>query len=439
MFTTTHTVSHPLSIRSIVLLFTLLLIPFMIAGIFAPGHAAPIATPPPSGFLPIYETGAGWPGEAYATGIAFGDMDGDDLDEIAIIRTIPSGPRVLLIDDAVAGFALLWTAGADWDAAAQPLSVALGDVDGDGLAEIAIGRAAPDGPRVFLYDDAQAGFAPLWDTGDEWATGVGATGVAFGTVDTDPGLEFGAITDATAGPRVYVHDDAGANYAPLWQAGDDWGEGGRGTAIAFGDVDGDGLDEAGYTRISRLNARVFLNNGADGAPRWTYGEAWGEGAWATSIAFGNVDDDPAQEIGVTRKSSINERALVFDDAASDFAVLGTFGEDWNPFAYATDIAFGDMDGDERDEVGLTRFVTINARFFVYDDAAAGFASLGSGGESIEGEDYATAIAFGRVDTSPEGVFGVARDADAGPRISIYRRAWTQRLPVVVWTEEEVEP
>lgn len=431
--------NHLLVFRSIVLISALLLLALLVSGLFAISHAAPVATPSPSGFLPIYETGAGWPAEAYAAGVALGDVDGDGLDEMVMIRSIATGPRALLVDDAAAGFGLLWTAGADWDAAAQPLSVALGDVDGDGLVEIAIGRAASDGPRVFLYDDAQAGFAPLWDAGEAWVEGVGATGLAFGNVDDDPAFEFGAITDATAGPRVFVHDDAGADYAPLWQAGMDWGEGGKGTAIAFGDVDGDGRDEAGFTRVSRLNARVFLNHGADGSPLWTFGEAWGDGAWGTSIAFGNVDDDAAQEIGVARKSSVNERALVFDDAAAGFTVLVTFGETWNPFAYATGIAFGDVDGDERDEVGLTRFVTINARFFIHDDAVAGFNSLGAGGESLEGEDYATAIAFGRVDSSPEGVFGVARNADAGPRISIYRRAWTQRLPVVVWTEEEVEP
>jgi hypothetical protein len=427
------------SFRALLLPLTVLVLTLSIGGVVAIGRAAPAATPPPSGFLPIYQTGAGWPAEAYATGIAFGDVDGDGLDEIAFVRTIPSGPRVLLVDDAAAGHALLWTAGADWDPAAQPLSVALGDVDGDGLMEIAVGRAAPDGSRVFIYDDAQAGFAPLWDTGADWAAGVGATGVAFGNVDGDPAFEFGAITDAIAGPRVFVHDDSGTDYAPLWQAGADWGAGGKGTGIAFGDVDGDGLAEVGFTRISRLNDRVYLHNGADGTLLWTYGENWGDGAWATGIAFGNVDDDSAQEIGVARLNSVNEQAYVFDDAAAGFAILATFGETWNPAAYATAIAFGDVDGDERDEVGLTRFVTINARFFIHDDAIAGFALIGSGGESPEGEDYATAIAFGRVDRAPEGVFGVAYSTDDGPRISIYRRGWTLRLPVVVWMEEEVEP
>ena len=58
----------------------------------------------------------------------------------------------------------------------------------------------------------------------------------------------------------------------------------------------------------------------------------------------------------------------FDDAAAGFTILARFGESWNTSAHGTSIAFGDVDGDGRDELALARETTINPRVFVYDDA-----------------------------------------------------------------------
>lgn len=383
----------------------------------------------PSGFMPVFETGTGWATDEYTTDVAFGDVDGDGLDEFAIARHGSKGPRVLLVDDAEAGFALLATFGDGWGVVSWATAVAMGDVDGDGRAEIGITRASAVNERAFLFDDAAGDYALLWQTGADWPPTVHAVDIAFGDVDGDGADEFAVANDAVLGPRVMTYDDAAAGFAPLWDAGDDWGPAGVATGVAFGDTNGDELDEVGVTREHPDNARVFLYRGVDGEQLWTYGEAWGAAANATGIAFGNIDDDPAQEMGIARQSGVNERAYVLDDAAADYAVLAGFGSDWNPFAYATAIAFGNVDDDPADEVGVARFASVNPRFFIYDDAAAGFAQQWGSGEGWPGEDYATTIAFGHVQAEPPGVFGVGRFGDDGARVGIFLRAWTLRLPV----------
>lgn len=389
-------------------------------------------TPPISGFLPLYETGKGWAEREYATGVAFGDVDGDGRDEFAITRNALSGPRLLLVDDAAAGFALLWTFGQSWGAGAYATSVAMGDVDGDGRAEIGLTRATSVNERAFVFDDAAAGFALLTQTGGTYDPAVHAIRIAFGDADGDGRDEFAVATNAASGPRVFVFGSAATDYAPQWDAGADWGVAAIATSVAFGDVDGDGAAEVGITRRHDSNARVFLHNGADGALVWSTGQAWGAGAWATDIAFGNVDGDAAEEMGLARKSAINERALVLDDAAAGYAPLARFGETWNENAYATAIAFGDADGDGVDEVGLAREATVNPRFYVYDDAiaTAPFREIWGSGERWPGEDYATTIAFGQIDDAPGEELGVGRRAEAGSRVWLYGRAWTARIPFI---------
>ena len=413
-----------------------LLVLLLLPTLFLLTHALPARTqtaaPPISGFLPLYETGQGWGEMEYVTGVAFGDVDGDGRDEFAITRNALSGPRLLLVDDAAAGYALLWTFGQNWGAGAYATSVALGDVDGDGRDEIGLTRATSVNERAFVFDDATAGFAILTQIGRLYDPAVHAIRIAFGDADGDGKAEFAVATNASSGPRVFVFGSVAASYAPLWDAGGDWGAAAIATSVAFGDSDGDGAAEVGITRRHDSNARVFLHNGADGALLWSTGQTWGAGAWATDIAFGNVDGDPADEMGVARKSGINERALVLDDAAAGYATLARFGETWNENAYATAIAFGDADGDGVDEVGLAREVTVNPRFYVYDDAtaAAPFRELWGGGERWPGGDYATAIAFGQIDGAPGEELGVGRRAEAGSRVWLYGRAWTARIPFI---------
>ena len=110
-----------------------------------------------------------------------------------------------------------------------------------------------------------------------------------------------AITDAADGERIFVRDDATEAFASRWAGDTSWGVIATATAIAFGDPDGDGLDELAVTRNHNINARVFLYDDRrhDAARLWAavhFGEGWGRVPLPRG-GFGNIDDDPAEEIG----------------------------------------------------------------------------------------------------------------------------------------------
>lgn len=394
------------------------------------------AAPPPTTLTPIYETGAGWAAGEYTVAIAFGDVDGDGRNEMAIARQAATGPRILLVDDATTGFALLTTLGGGWGVAGRPTAVAFGNVDGDPAAELVVARVSPVNERAQVFDDATAGYAPLMTFGAEWPAAVSAVGAAFGDVDGDGRAELGLISDATTGPRVFLYDDAEGGFVPLWSGAETWGAAATGTDIALGDADGDGDAEIAFSRNHDSNARYFVH---DGPPDFGLlhqgGEAWGAGSFATAVAFGNVDDDPAAELGVTRRASLNERAIVLDDAAAGFATLTQFGQTWSANAWATDIAFGDADGDGRDEVALSRMTTINARVLLFDDGQPGagrppFALLSSRGEEWLGEEYATSVALGDVDGDGLAEMAYGRFATTGARVFVVRAGWMGWVPFV---------
>ncbi len=399
----------------------------------APARGEATADPPISTFVERLAVGDDWQGTEFATDIAFGDVDGDGRDEVAIVSNAVTGPRVILLDDAAAGYAPLTTFGESWGPGSYATSVAFGNVDGDAADEIGLTRATSINERAILLDDAAADFAVLETWGAEWPAAVHAIAIAFGDTDADGTDEIVVAHNDISGPRAFAYDDAAAAFAPLWDAGEDWGVWAVATAVALGDTDGDGAAEVGVTRRHNSNARIFLYAGDDGAQLWATGNTWGAGAWATDIAFGNVDDDAADEIGVTRHNSVNERGYVFDDAAAGFTILARFGESWNTSAHGTSIAFGDVDGDGRDELALARETTINPRVFVYDDALGDgpFGEIWAAGGRWPGEEYATVVAFGQTDDGAMADLGVGRRTDEGARAWVFAPGWSARLPFVV--------
>ena len=93
-------------------------------------------------------------------------------------------------DDADAGFAQLHSDGAGWGDSRGTTGLSVGDVDGDGLAEIALSRNAVGIMRWAVHDDADAGFVQVLSDGQGWGDSRGATAIAlpdmsYATRDTD--------------------------------------------------------------------------------------------------------------------------------------------------------------------------------------------------------------------------------------------------------------
>ena len=75
-------------------------------------------------------------------------------------------------------------------------------------------------------------------------------------------------------------------------------------------------------------------------------------SWTTGLAFGNVDDDPAEELAFTRTAAVNERVWwsMTRRTSSRWYVTGKLALDH----FGCGCGPGDVDGDGRDELGYHR-------------------------------------------------------------------------------------
>jgi hypothetical protein len=283
------------------------------------------------------------PWEAYnATGggvhVAVGDVDGDGLDEIVMGLGTGGGGWIVILDDSAHGYALLEWIRVGWNqynASNGEVFPAVGDIDGDGRAEIIAGLGTGSQGWIEIFGNASTGYQHL-----AWRQ------VAW----------------------------------PAYNAADGT------THPAVGDLDGDGKAEivlglgsggGGWIEVIQSSAGNY-NHGSWLQVSWP---AYNASTGTTYPAAGDIDGDGRAEIVIGLGQGSGGWVEFLDDKAAGYAHLNWFQLPWNAYDNSngeTHPAVGNLDADSRAEIvfGLGRFQGQGGWLFAMDDATANYATLG---------------------------------------------------------------
>jgi hypothetical protein len=265
------------------------------------------------------------------TGVAVGDLDGDDALDIVLGNFNAASQVYLNKNDGSGAFDLP----ADLPASGtRTQAVALGDLNGDGALDAVLARPAQSSLLYQNKNDGSGTFQPPTPL-----PGSGRVTLSLALAD----LNGDSMTDIVLGnndaaSQVYLNDGTGVFTAPT-----DLPDGERLTnAVALGDLNGDGALDIVLGNAGR-SSQVYLNkNDGTGAFASPLNIA-GTGNIASRIALGDLNGDGAPDLVIGNFR--NQRSKVYlnrNDGSGNFGppadILGS-GDS------TLGLALGDLDGD----------------------------------------------------------------------------------------------
>ena len=280
--------------------------------------------------------------------IAIGDIDGDGKLDLAIGNL--SGSSVSVLRNLSSPSSVSFATKVDFTVGTFPYSVAINDLDGDGMSDLAIANRGSNTVSILRNTSVSStiSFAPKVD----FATGFAPLFVAIGDINGDGKPDLATANNSSNSFSIFRNTSSigTLNFAAKL----DFGTGGTNpVSIVIGDMDGDGKLDLAETNFGNNTVSVFRNTGSNGTVNFAILINFPSGTAPQSIALGDLDGDSKPDLAVANylANSISVLRNTGSNGSISFATKLDFASGTKPQS----VAIGDIDGDGKPDLATTNY------------------------------------------------------------------------------------
>ncbi|WP_439504316.1 beta strand repeat-containing protein, partial [Sediminibacterium sp.] len=269
----------------------------------------------------------------------------------------------------------------DFSTESTPISVAIGDLDGDGKPDLAVANYNSNTVSV-LRNTSTSGSISSASFADkvDFSTRTGPISVAIGDLDGDGKPDLAVSNGSSNNVSVFRNTaTSGSINTSSFAAKVDFTTGTNPQSIAIGDLDGDGKPDLTVANWSSNTFSIFRNTATSGSISTSSFAAkvdFTTGTNPQSVAIGDLDGDGKPDLAVANGGS-NSVSVFRNTATIGSIVSGSFSAkvDLTTGANPRSIAIGDLDGDGKSDLAIA-IQSSNAVSVFRNTATSG--SIGSG-------------------------------------------------------------
>ena len=254
-----------------------------------------------------------------------GDLDGDGLNDIAVVNR--QGDLQLFFNNGAGSFQRESLSGL-WPSTTNTRDVDIGDLNGDGRNDIAVAFSTQTGSMSILLNQGSRSFAaPV-----NYNTCSFSSGVAIGDLDQDGDNDLADLSQCNGSGILLNNGQGGFAFSGAY------GDGSASSSIALADLNRDGAKDIAYLNDSSVT--ILLNNGnaTFSSPQeyWVFD--------SVDLAVGDFEGDGTVDIATVS----SYYGLVFilinggDGEMTSYSEIPSYGSDG-----PTGIVVADFNGDGR--------------------------------------------------------------------------------------------
>ena len=280
----------------------------------------------PAAFPPHYSSARG------PVSLAVGDFNGDGKLDLAVANITPDNTYHFFVSILLGNGDGTFANAVYYPVDAGPYSVVVGDFNGDGKPDLAVANAYSNNVSILL-GNGNGTFAPAVN----YAVGNEPLSVAIGDFNGDGKVDLAVANGNSNNVSILMGNGNGtfqpaANYAA--------GNGPR--SVAVGDLNGDGKLDLAVANVNSNNVSILIGNG-----NGTFASAvnYGVGATPYAVTLGDLDGDGVVDVAASDYGS-DTVSFLHNTGNGTFAPAIDYEVGLKPWG----LAVADLNGDTKNDL-----------------------------------------------------------------------------------------